>query len=684
MKEIFKKQLLLFILIFIGNQYNVFAETFEDFSRKILAITEIKKLEHEKSIEKKSYKKTKNKKHLYNSKFIDYIIEYQKGENGKSISYLNFIIIDYKLKDKNQLIWVNYYMENTLRKMNALTVAKKYALNAIKLSKKEECPNVLEYVYEDLGLIHYNQGQIQKAIEAFNMSYQLTKNNPVMQNFAFARINDLGVCYKSMGNYNKALYYYNLVYKILSAKKNKTFKDERLIVLLEGNIGAIFSDLKQYDKATKLLEKEINFYQKHPEFLDIGAARTIIGLIQIYEIKRDIKNLNRHIYNLVTLEKECKNDELTLFVNQFFHKYYQRNKNLSKANEISNHLLKLNEEAEARTIEKLSLLSDMIYSQKIVQYKENKRHNSKQLKHAIEEKKFSQFVSVIIILFFIVVIIFAVLFYRTMRKNLAKNIIIEKQNFQIVESINYSKKIQDALLPSIVDMKKSFKNIFVFNKPKDIVSGDFYWHKRTDTLSIIACVDCTGHGVPGAFMSTIGSMVMDKVTTATFTDPSEILTALSTEVIRILSQQTDGNIQDGMDLSVCIIDHSNNQVSYSGARNGIIIVKDEKAIRYKADLLPVGGSYSKKGVEIKRQFTSQIIDVHPNDWLYMYTDGFIEQIGGNSNLPMNYKEFENVLIELSKEENDSNRTQFLNSKLKIWRGENELSDDILIMGIQLI
>ena len=211
-------------------------------------------------------------------------------------------------------------------------------------------------------------------------------------------------------------------------------------------------------------------------------------------------------------------------------------------------------------------------------------------------------------------------------------------------------------------MKKSVHDLFVFYQPKDIVSGDFYWYKSFQNYSVFACVDCTGHGVPGGFMSTIGSLAIDKISNSNFTDPSEMLSALNTEIIRILHQKNDNNIQDGMDLSICIIDHSKNQLSFGGARNGSIIIKVGIAKRYKADLLPVGGNYLKKGKSIERVFTTQTIDISKNDWIYMSTDGFVEQIGGDKNLPMNYLQYDVYTDNDFNVNKLSNRIQIIKSR----------------------
>jgi len=282
----------------------------------------------------------------------------------------------------------------------------------------------------------------------------------------------------------------------------------------------------------------------------------------------------------------------------------------------------------------------------------------------------------------LLLLVFSVFIFNRFKVTSKQKVVIESQTHQIVESINYSQRIQNSLLPQLDDIAVSFKNLFIFYEPKDIVSGDFYWFKDFDNHQVMACVDCTGHGVPGGFMSTMGSLLLNKVVTESESDPAKLLVSLNREIIETLHQENKDGIQDGMDLSICVIDKLKNQVKFSGARNGIMLMRDNQITRYKADLLPVGGNYLKKGKPIERIFSTQIIDLKPNDWIYMYTDGFMEQCGISENLPMNYTQFQNVLLKLNNETQMTAKNKILKDDFDSWRGSIKQSDDVLIIGFQ--
>ena len=269
---------------------------------------------------------------------------------------------------------------------------------------------------------------------------------------------------------------------------------------------------------------------------------------------------------------------------------------------------------------------------------------------------------------------------RTSQLN-AEKVKVESQNKEIKKSINYARRIQNSILPDESLMDDYFEDFMVFYQPKDIVGGDFYWFRCFGNISVIASVDCTGHGVPGGFMSMMGSLLLDKIVQSHNLETSKILKDLNSEIVRVLDQESGGEIQDGMDISLCVIDKQNRKVSFSGARNGITIIRADKIEKYDADLFSVGGSYTKISRELKRDFKSYSIDLEPNDWLYMYTDGYYDQLGEKKMRSLGLKKFEEIIKECSSFK--ENKNQFLSEKFNLWKGELPQIDDLLIIGFKV-
>ena len=258
---------------------------------------------------------------------------------------------------------------------------------------------------------------------------------------------------------------------------------------------------------------------------------------------------------------------------------------------------------------------------------------------------------------------------------------VERKNKEIITSINYAKKIQRAILPEKELIQSFFSDHFVLFQPKDIVGGDFYWFRCFGDIAAIACVDCTGHGVPGGFMSMMGSLLLDKIVQNEQLTTAEILGQLNNEIIRVLKQDGGGEIQDGMDLSLCVVDKKKKELLFSGARNGIYIINNGNVKSYKADMLPAGGSYSKKSKVMNREFTSQKIKLNKSDWVTMYSDGYPDQLGGDRIMSMGGVKFEEILkktVLLSE-----GRNEYLISEFDKWKGEFPQVDDLLVIGFKV-
>jgi len=264
---------------------------------------------------------------------------------------------------------------------------------------------------------------------------------------------------------------------------------------------------------------------------------------------------------------------------------------------------------------------------------------------------------------------------------------LEEKNKDITDSINYAQKIQAAILPSQGYIKSLLPQSFVLFKPKDIVSGDFYWFAEKDGRAFAVAADCTGHGVPGAFMSMIGSSLLNEtVIEKGITDPGQILQGIKNGVIKAL-RQTGGRLQqkDGMDMALCSFDLTSKTVQYAGAYNPLVIVRNGEVLETRADRMPIG-IYEDDG---GKTFITHDVQLEDGDSVYIYSDGFVDQFGGPKGKKFMGKRFRAALIEaqsLSMEE----QGVMLDKLIEDWRtnpsqpgGESEQMDDILIVGVHI-
>jgi len=264
---------------------------------------------------------------------------------------------------------------------------------------------------------------------------------------------------------------------------------------------------------------------------------------------------------------------------------------------------------------------------------------------------------------------------------------LEEKNKDITDSINYAQKIQAAILPSGEYVKSLLPESFVLFKPKDIVSGDFYWFAEKDGRALVVAADCTGHGVPGAFMSMIGSSLLNEtVIEKGITDPGKILQAIKDGVIKAL-RQTGGRMQqkDGMDMALCSLDVANKTVQYAGAYNPLMIVREGEVLETRADRMPIG-IYEDDG---GKTFTTHDIQLKDGDTVYIYSDGFVDQFGGPKGKKFMGKRFREALVEAQKL-SMPDQDVMLNKLIEDWRkdpdqpgGESEQMDDILVIGVRV-
>ena len=260
-----------------------------------------------------------------------------------------------------------------------------------------------------------------------------------------------------------------------------------------------------------------------------------------------------------------------------------------------------------------------------------------------------------------------------------KNEEITAKNKEITDSIRYAQRIQTAMLPMEEKIQSALPEHFILFRPKDIVSGDYYWFAETEKSIIITAADCTGHGVPGAFMSMIGSQILTEIVVEGITSPEEILTNQNRRIRKALKQDTTAN-QDGMDMALCTIDKKTHLVEYSGAKNQLVVIQNDELTEYKADKQSIGGQQL-YGADF--QYKKVAIQPDGNTWFYMFSDGYKDQFGGENNTKFLIKNLRALFMQIHNEPPAKQR-EILNDTIEKWikDGNTEQTDDIIIIGFK--
>lgn len=253
-----------------------------------------------------------------------------------------------------------------------------------------------------------------------------------------------------------------------------------------------------------------------------------------------------------------------------------------------------------------------------------------------------------------------------------------EQNKDITDSIYYAQRIQQSILQTQEQLNSYFEDSFLLYKPKDIVSGDYYWFHEDESYKYIAAIDCTGHGVPGAMMSMVAnSMFKEVFINRKISNPSEILKALDEELEKSINKNQDATFNDGMDVSLIRLDKTTNELAFAGAFRSILITRENEITELKGSRYPIG-FYS--GIE--KQFDTQLFQLQKNDGVYLFTDGFIDQFGGEKNKKLNKSNFKDLLRTIN-DMNMDEQEAFLEYSFNNWKQDNDQTDDVLVIGIKI-
>jgi len=258
-----------------------------------------------------------------------------------------------------------------------------------------------------------------------------------------------------------------------------------------------------------------------------------------------------------------------------------------------------------------------------------------------------------------------------------KNKELAYQQREVISSIQYAQRIQEAILPDISRLEKYFQGAFVYYQPRDIVSGDFYWTARKENFMFIAVADCTGHGVPGAMMSMMGYSFLDNaVRKRGLTTCSEILTEVDNE-IQVVLNQNNNEARDGMDISLVRIDLTSLQLQFAGAMRAGYILRDDVLLELPASKYPLGFFD-----HIEKVFTNQDFQLKAGDNLFLFTDGVVDQFGGENDKKFNKKRFKEVLGFLGQLPSEE-QGQYVEYVFQNWKQQTEQTDDVTVLGITI-
>lgn len=593
--------------------------------------------------------------------------------------------------------------------------------------------DTLEYASRfSKSIADYYLGNLNICLEDFLKNLQLAKKLNDTKKI-IESLNAVGNVYKDNERYDLAIQSYKEALEVCE-KTGNTSKS----YLILSNVAIIYSMKHENDSSIAINNRILRNMQKLDK-KDKHFESSLYGaLMTCYIDKQNIDSIEKYAHIALQLKKEM--GEMMNYAGYLFNlaNFYGGIQNYKKAEEYTKLALETNpdnielrydlqellgtaqfrlkdyEHAAQNFFDCLHLKDSLNKIQNIdalsemeVKYETGKKEE--ELKRLSAEKEVDELKvkqSQIWLIFsgagILLVVVVAGLLFRQNKSRQRANKLLQQQNNEIIhqkkeitDSINYAKRIQLAILPPDKMVKRLLPDAFVFYKPKDVVSGDFYWIEEKNGKVMFAAVDCTGHGVPGAMMSVVGLNLLNQaVKEKGLTVPADILQHLDTGVTDTLRQSTDNDsIKDGMDLSLCSYDPKTNVLQYAGAFNNLWIVRknistshqlrsshevffEEHLLEIKADKFPIGSNLD----GVADTYTNHTFQLQKGDCVYLYSDGFADQFGGPKGKKFKYNALKKFLVSVHHLPPDEQKQKLLEI-FENWRGNLEQIDDVLVLGI---
>lgn len=578
-----------------------------------------------------------------------------------------------------------------------------YALENIKLQLELGNQNGLASAYNNLGLIYFYLENNEKAIDAYEKSLAINEKINDSKNIAL-NLGNIALLHYANGDLEKAL-----KFNLRSLQIREKIGDRHGMAIAMNNIGNIYQTLKNYDNALDYYDDALKIYIDIEDLQGLSNNYNNIG--SVYLELNDLKNAFQFSNSSLRIAKqinailEIRNAANTLY------QIYKKENNFTKALEMhelylvmKDSIVKkenqneiLNQEYRIRfTLDSLRTEDEKLIMSANLQLKDVKIQQGKTQRYYL--------IGGLLTLFLFIGFVYnrylnsqkqnAIIETKKKELEIQKEI-IEKRQKEVSDSIKYAKRLQDAILPDYKFIQQYFDDSFLFYRPKDVVSGDFYWLEKKGDLLFIAVADCTGHGVPGALVSVVCHNMLNRaVNEFQLTNPAAILNKTRELVIETFAKKGDV-VSDGMDIALCVFDIKNNQMQYAGANNAVWIVRKNEMITPSfSDIYKIEKNESYSLLELKatkqpignypllKPFSNVNFELQKNDCIYLFSDGFADQFGGNSGKKLMSKPFKRILLK-HQELNMKDQSNLLIQTFENWKGSHEQVDDICILGIKI-
>ncbi len=580
------------------------------------------------------------------------------------------------------------------------------------VAKKSNDSVQIARILTNMGSVYFDQGLNNKALEKYSEAYDLA----VKLNHVFGQcllLNNLGSVYYQQKDYENASKNY-----FASLKISKQIDDIEGVAVSYINIGALYFERKQYDSALVIHKKALAIREEMQQKDGISTALNEIG--KDYCELGNLTLAVQYSEKSLKIAKEIEALDYIKSAHEALYKTYDKIGNQPKAYQHYKEFVVLRDSLNNDENRKKDYRNELDFEYQSKQYKDsieqvkkdfiiNQKLETEKIKTELQRK-----LTILFSVSFIIMILLSIFIYRGYRTKKFANIIIQQQkkeaeeqrdiiqvkNKEILDSIQYAKRIQNAILPPLKVVKEYLQESFILYKPKDIVAGDFYWMETINSgglsvvsgespslnahhsqLVLFAAADCTGHGVPGAMVSVVCNNGLNRsVREYGLTDPGEILNK-TREIVIAEFEKSEDEVKDGMDIALCSLKLPSREglgsvLKYAGANNPLWIIRDGEIIETKADKQPIG-----KFDELM-PYTTHTFELQKGDSIYIFSDGYVDQFGGEKGKKFKAQALRDLLLSIQGESMEKQQL-IINQTFENWKGNLEQIDDVCVIGVKI-
>jgi len=622
------------------------------------------------------------------------LLENAKYDSNR-VNLLNNLCWKYKYKDPAvALEYVNEALQlaNTLRFVSGVAksnnflgiinltqgnydVAIELHLNSLRLYEKMTDKYGIGSSLVNLGVVYYYLDYLEKANEYYIKALNIWRELDIKKQIA-GTYNNIAIVFREQKKYVESLDYYS---RSLSIRED--LNDKKGISECLNNIGTLHARLNEHKKAISYYKRSLIIDEERDD--KMGISIILFNISELHYKQNDLKKAKKYLKRSLDIVDEIEADDMKKSIYESYANIYSKENRFEDAfkyhklySQIKDSLF--NAESSQQIAEMETKYQSAKKEQEITLLNKENEINSLELskKEAeVNKQRIIIFSSFGILIF---AIIFGLLLYNRYLLKQKAHSLLQRKNKQITDSINYARRIQNAILPSDQLIHQCLPNSFVLFKPKSVVSGDFYWIHKHEHEIMFAALDCTGHGVPGAFMSMIGNTLLNEIVAEKeITKPSEVLKQLHAGVNKALNQENSRtSSKDGMDLAFCTLDPETLSLQYAGSHNPLYIIRNDKLQETLGDTLYIGDD------RFGNDYTNHTLQVQKDDMIYLFTDGYPDQQGGPLNKKFYYQKFRKLLLDIHKKPMDDQK-EHLDQAMADWMGVNEQIDDILVFGVKV-